>query len=74
MAASTTPLTFSPAALRRERQRAGMTQYGLVVAAGFGSNHVWRLEHGVVTPKGNTVARLAHALGCPIEALYERER
>jgi hypothetical protein len=50
-----------------------MTQYGLMVAVGFGSNHVWRLEHGVVTPKGNTVARLAQALRCPIEALYERK-
>lgn len=63
-------------AIRRHRQGAGLTQMQLAVLAGLGQDQVSRLETGrdLSAVSVVTLVRLAGALRCPIERLFEVER
>lgn len=53
-----------------ERRRRGLTQKALAAAAGLNSNTLARVERGEVKDlAGQSVARLARALGCSSDSL-----
>jgi transcriptional regulator with XRE-family HTH domain len=66
------PRVFSPANLRRLRQEAGLTQFDVCFRAGWSGNRVSLMERGGVTPSAASLARVADALGCSVDDLFER--
>ena len=61
---------FNGQALRAAREKQGLTQEQLAVAAGSTAATISRLEGGVRPPTLETVSKLATALGLPMEALF----
>ncbi len=55
--------------LRLERARKRMAVRGLAKAAGVNPGTVWELERGLREPHLVTVAKIADALGIPLEEL-----
>jgi transcriptional regulator with XRE-family HTH domain len=56
--------------LKQLRNRAGLTQQGLAVAAGLSMSQVTAMEYGVRTdPKLSTLLALTRALGCDLNEL-----
>ena len=61
--------------LRRERQRAGLTQEALAHAAGIDRTYVSMLENGKASPTLETLFRLCDAIGVSASAVVaELER
>jgi len=58
--------TFAQA-LKRLRDRAGLTQQALADAAGLHRVQVARYEMGQYAPRWDAIVRLARALGCGVE-------
>lgn len=59
-------------ALKEERERAGLSQAALSKAAGVSLRTVQYWERGFAgRARASSLARVAAALGCPIEALVE---
>ena len=55
---------------RAARERVGVTQSALAAEAGIAPNHLSRLESGAKeTPRFDTVARVAAALGLSLDAI-----
>jgi transcriptional regulator with XRE-family HTH domain len=66
MAAPTTDLGRQLGAiLRRQRQRAGLSQEELGIRAGLHRTAVGQLERGERTPRAESLIRLAGSLGIP---------
>ncbi|MGV1049916.1 MAG: helix-turn-helix domain-containing protein [Solirubrobacterales bacterium] len=72
MAAPTTDLGRRLGAiLRRQRQRAGLSQEELGVRAGLHRTAVGQLERGERTPRADSVIRLAGSMGIPAGDLLD---
>lgn len=57
--------------LKEIRNEKGFTQQKLAEASGVSVNNIARLETGdLKNPTVATISKLAHALGCTIEALF----
>ena len=61
------------AQLRRERERALLTQDELATRAGVGVTTINRIENGRVEPHFRTIRKLAGALGVEASALVREE-
>lgn len=59
--------------IRRIREECGLTQKALAEAAGVSAPFMYDLENGNRNAKPETLARIAAALGCTIDELYERK-
>lgn len=59
--------------IRRIREERGLTQKALAEAAGVSAPFLYDLENGNRNAKPETWARIAAALGCTIDELYERK-
>ena len=59
--------------IRRIREERGLTQKALAEAAGVSAPFLYDLENGNRNAKPETWARIAAALGCTIDDLYERK-
>lgn len=59
--------------IRRFRVALGLSQQKVADLAGLRINVYQRYEHGLVDPRLSVAARIADALGVPIDDLYERE-
>ena len=59
--------------IRRIREERGLTQKALAEAAGVSAPFLFDLENGNRNAKPETLARIAAALGCTIDELYERK-
>ena len=57
------------ARLRDRRRAAGVSQRELAERGGVGEATVARLETAALSPRLDTIRRLAAALGCPVHAL-----
>lgn len=57
--------------IREMRTERGFTQLDLAVRAGLNEGTIETIERGVVTPKPETVRRIAEAMGVGVESLYE---
>ena len=55
--------------IARQRLASGMTQGQLAEKIGCSQKDVSRWEHGARTPRAETLAKLADALGCRMEDL-----
>ena len=62
-------MKFDTAELTRLRQARGMTQRQLATAVGLNPSAISRIERGDRDPPATTCARLAKALGVPMEQL-----
>jgi transcriptional regulator with XRE-family HTH domain len=65
------PLATIAAALRRERERAGLSLTGLARRAGIAKSTLSQLEGGVGNPNVETLWSLGVALGVPFSRLVE---
>lgn len=64
---------FSASALVTYRRQLGLSQEALARRSGVATVTVAKLEEGrIVDPKGSTLAKLAHGLGCPVDSLLSR--
>ena len=66
-------MTFSDR-LRYQRKLSGMTQKELAAKLGVAYQMIQRYENGMRSPKLETVARFADALGCTPDELYGDEQ
>jgi transcriptional regulator with XRE-family HTH domain len=62
---------FSPSRLRQLRLAAGMTRTEIAYAASRAEQSVWLWEAGRTTPPTDVLERIAQALGCRIDDLFE---
>lgn len=70
-----TPLAPDPAALRRARVQAGLTQHELARRVGVaGGERISKWELGTAVPRAEFVHRLARELGTEVTALMGKER
>jgi transcriptional regulator with XRE-family HTH domain len=58
------------AALRRLRQRQGMTARGLALRAGVSASYLSRLENGQVSPTVSTLTRIVQAMDQTLAGLF----
>ena len=58
--------------LRRLREEEDMSQEELSAECGFDRTYVSTLERGIRNPTLTTLTALAHALGVPLSAVFER--
>ena len=66
------PTTYQKARLRELREAAGLTQPGLAELAGVPQQSLSRYENGELhTARVEVVLRIADALGCAVEELFE---
>lgn len=68
-----TTLTVSPGALRRARERAGLTQEQAAYAAGLTRATVQNMERGRPRPAAYVIASLARVYGVPMESLFTHD-
>jgi DNA-binding XRE family transcriptional regulator len=67
--------TMFGATLKRLREKAGLTRYGLANAAGLKTQQLDHLEANPgAVPRWDTVCKLADALGVPLEAFRVPEK
>ncbi|WP_175511474.1 helix-turn-helix domain-containing protein [Alicyclobacillus macrosporangiidus] len=60
--------------VREVRQQRGITTYELAKRSGLAQSFVWKLDHGKIkSPSINTLTKLAKALDCSVDDLYEEE-
>lgn len=59
--------------LRAIRQKRGLSVSELSSAARLAQTEVHRIEEGDERPSSETLLALAHAMNCPIEALFRDE-
>jgi transcriptional regulator with XRE-family HTH domain len=71
MSESAAPLAVIAAALRRERQRAGLSLTDLAKRAGLAKSTLSQLEAGAGNPSVETLWALGTALGVPFSRLVE---
>ncbi len=71
MAAGTSPLAAIAAALRRERERAGLTLSEVARRAGLAKSTLSQLESGTGNPSVETLWALGVALGVPFSQLVD---
>jgi transcriptional regulator with XRE-family HTH domain len=64
---------FSPRILREKRYAAGMRQERLAVESDLSVYSVVGYERGRWVPRADSLDALAHALGCPIDDLFEND-
>ena len=58
--------------IREIRQRQGLTVYELAKRSGLTHSFVWKLDHDMVKrPSINTLSKLAKALDCNVNDLYD---
>ena len=58
-------------ALREKRRQAGVSQRKLANSVGVDFSYISKLENGrLPAPSAETIARIAKAIGCPIEELF----
>lgn len=70
---SDSPTVLVKAKLQRRRMLAGLSQPELAAKAGYDPSYISLLERGGRKGTGQTVRRLAEALGCKIEDLVTGE-
>ena len=58
------------AAIRRERERQGLSQRKLALMAGSNQTHIWEIESGVSIGL-DLLCRIADSLGVEVRALIE---
>jgi molybdate-binding protein/DNA-binding XRE family transcriptional regulator len=56
--------------VRRQRQAAGWSQQALATRCGLTRQAIHAIEAGHYAPSTTVALRLAHVLGCPVEALF----
>lgn len=61
---------FSPERLASKRRRMGKTQKQLSVEVGISQVSISAIEKGRKEPRSSTLARLASALECSVDALF----
>ena len=59
------------AAIRRERERQGLSQRKLALMAGSNQTHIWEIENGGVSIGLGLLCRIADSLGVEVRALIE---
>lgn len=59
------------AAIRRERERQGLSQRKLALMAGSNQTHIWEIENGGVGIGLDLLCRIADSLGVEVRALIE---
>ena len=59
--------------IRQQRRAKGMTQSELAAMLETSIPHISNLETGKVTPRLQTIERLASALGCPASAFLDQK-
>jgi transcriptional regulator with XRE-family HTH domain len=63
-------VAYDPEAVRRLRLQSGMEITALAQRAGLSRQGLSYLERGLIEPRVKTLARLATALGAPVEAFF----
>jgi transcriptional regulator with XRE-family HTH domain len=64
---------FSGSKLRTLRLAAGLSSTQLAAAVGVSESTIHRAERGAFEPRATTVARIAGALDCRMEELFDAE-
>jgi transcriptional regulator with XRE-family HTH domain len=67
----TTPGPFSPTKLRDLRDGKGLTRRALSDSTGITEGAIYAYETGQYPPGGDVLPKLAGALGCKIDDLFE---
>ncbi len=62
--------TFSPEHMASRRRRLGKTQRRLSVEVGISQTSISALEKGRKAPRTTTLAKLADALECSVDAFF----
>lgn len=57
------------AAIRRERERQGLSQRMLALMAGSNQTHIWEIENGSVSVGLDLLCRIADSLGVQVRDL-----
>lgn len=65
------PGPFSPSKLRDMRDKKGLTRRALSDSTGITEGAIYGYESGQYLPGGDVLPKLAAALGCKIDDLYE---
>lgn len=64
------PTTFSPAKLKKLRERKKLSRYAVAKAAGMHYANYWQLENGrKPRPAAQTISRVAEAIGVTVDSL-----
>ena len=59
------------AAIRREREKQGLSQRKLALMADSNQTHIWQLEQGAVNAGIDLICRIADSLGVKVSDLIE---
>lgn len=59
------------AAIRRERERQGLSQRKLALMAGSNQTHIWHIENGSVSIGLDLLCRIADSLGVKVADLID---
>lgn len=59
------------AAIRRERERQGLSQRKLALMAGSNQTHIWHVENGAVSVGIDLLCRIADSLGVEVRQLID---
>lgn len=59
------------AAIRREREKQGLSQRKLALMADSNQTHIWQLEQGTVNAGIDLICRIADSLGVKVSDLIE---
>ena len=59
------------AAVRREREKQGLSQRKLALMASSNQAHIWEIEHGTVNAGIDLLCRIADSLGVKVADLIE---